>query len=985
MDDPARLLRAGQRSATAPDYVSALRRFQAGPFGPAVQDLPTFFRHLAAAFRQVFRAQVVTIWNNNVYGPCLVLLASSPERTPDDGADTISASTSYTAAAIADCDIVFSSLTEELSGRHFEDPQIISRLGLTHLVSVPITDPFDHQFVTCIVNLYYDHVPNSSTPDLGLLDWLRSATSVALDYLFYRIDEDIRRVVASLAPTATGIAPLFDKLVTDIKTRLKASSSTIFSVEETPDAGVAVYVAGSSDIQSAMRRYSHPLTHQTTATDEERALLTEAISRKRPFMLKDEDDETPSVQGKRGRWNYMAVPIVATDRASRAQRVLGILQCQKDTGRDTRDSFSALDLSTLESYQRAIAPTIDRFLRLRKSSLRRFVDTTLSAAIGGDDLSSNLTKALAAVARLFNAAAASIYLLETQTPGAQPPQSPAVPRLVLKAAVGLDAPLLKLEAPPFYEIGEGTTGDIVLKGIINFKTEQERLAYPNRRAKYNHVVDYHQHNRKSPAFLGITIGPQSGPLGALKIEYIEPSEEHPEAYFTDNDEHTASIISSLFAFLIEHHEYKGRMLAEFKRLAQNSIEIEKAYSEHAAIVAVMGSLEKSGWGDALLSLYDQAHQQLCGYLSSRKDTDIPIGALLASIGEDCVHCISLRENRPIFVDATGREQPSSRPTTVLWKPGNAQYVLPLRIEKREQDEVPELLGTLQVLIPDGRFPDPDAELILQGFAGHLAVAISRSRVLRRALDVTNQVIPSLRFVVAETIGGMIVHSLGHELKLILQELAKMLERQDLRERRDVLEPLERWQVRLAKGQAALENALNAIRAPADRSSAVQEIEPLIQPVIDFWYPLLQEAGCRIKPHINTTHSRCRLNAYAFREVMGALIVNSVQAHAKHITVTTERLPEVRIPAGELILRPLCVDTLDDGEGISSPDTEVLFDPTYTTKPDKFGTGLGLFFARRLARTAGGDLFVLSNMADSSGTGAAFRLVLPTYDMESTKE
>jgi PAS domain S-box-containing protein len=54
-----------------------------------------------------------------------------------------------------------------------------------------------------------------------------------------------------------------------------------------------------------------------------------------------------------------------------------------------------------------------------------------------------------------------------------------------------------------------------------------------------------------------------------------------------------------------------------------------------------------------------------------------------------------------------------------------------------------------------------------------------------------------------------------------------------------------------------------------------------------------------------------------------------------------------------------VTVTDNGHGISLDDRHLVFDPFFTTKDHDHGTGLGLYTSREIARSAGGDLSVVS--------------------------
>jgi len=67
-------------------------------------------------------------------------------------------------------------------------------------------------------------------------------------------------------------------------------------------------------------------------------------------------------------------------------------------------------------------------------------------------------------------------------------------------------------------------------------------------------------------------------------------------------------------------------------------------------------------------------------------------------------------------------------------------------------------------------------------------------------------------------------------------------------------------------------------------------------------------------------------------------------------------------------RTVVIAVLDDGPGVPVGDLETVFQPGHTTRSD--GSGLGLALARRMARTAGGDLVA------RPGPGGRFEVRVP---------
>ena len=112
-----------------------------------------------------------------------------------------------------------------------------------------------------------------------------------------------------------------------------------------------------------------------------------------------------------------------------------------------------------------------------------------------------------------------------------------------------------------------------------------------------------------------------------------------------------------------------------------------------------------------------------------------------------------------------------------------QFVLPLRLED-------ELIGTLQFDVEESKLNDR-RQLILKAFSGHLAIAISRLRSIRQTFDLTHVTMRHSRFIMAETVSAMALHSVHHKLKDINKQLHEDLIRRDIKENRFLLDSAER--------------------------------------------------------------------------------------------------------------------------------------------------------------------------------------------------
>ena len=63
---------------------------------------------------------------------------------------------------------------------------------------------------------------------------------------------------------------------------------------------------------------------------------------------------------------------------------------------------------------------------------------------------------------------------------------------------------------------------------------------------------------------------------------------------------------------------------------------------------------------------------------------------------------------------------------------------------------------------------------------------------------------------------------------------------------------------------------------------------------------------------------------------------------------------------------------DNGPGIDGATLQRVFEPFFTTKPEGIGSGLGLFIARSIVESHGGDIEVTSSV----GQGTTFVIRFP---------
>ncbi len=157
------------------------------------------------------------------------------------------------------------------------------------------------------------------------------------------------------------------------------------------------------------------------------------------------------------------------------------------------------------------------------------------------------------------------------------------------------------------------------------------------------------------------------------------------------------------------------------------------------------------------------------------------------------------------------------------------------------------------------------------------------------------------------------------------------------------------------GSSRMTNTL-APQPGANVRAAITELEPLLRRLCGKRIELVIDAG---DPDSFVALPRLRLE-----QVLTNLVTNSVDAMpdtgGEVAVIATATEEEVRI------------DVRDTGHGIDSAVVDQVFDPYFSTKDDREGSGLGLFAARELVTDEGGRLEVASH----SGEGTTFTITLP---------
>jgi signal transduction histidine kinase len=414
--------------------------------------------------------------------------------------------------------------------------------------------------------------------------------------------------------------------------------------------------------------------------------------------------------------------------------------------------------------------------------------------------------------------------------------------------------------------------------------------------------------------------------------------------------------------------------SQFRRFAQAMSDIQGAADEADALAATAVALEASGFKELLVSLYKPGSQLIRD--STARGASWKAQRLTAQREDEgsAIAALVRQSDKPELLLDPERDPRCSAQI----KQGSgirSQYVVPIRLDT-------EIIGTFQINMKDKTFVADDEAVVLDAFAVSLAATVSRIRSMRSAQELTSHIMASSRFILAESLSAMIAHSIRHKLADFINRLEDDLKRKEVRENRPVFALLSGWRNLVSALQEDLTGTLRFMGGRESERVAPTDLRNEIQQVIDLLIGLLVQNRAKVTVRFEAAKdSRSSIHPSNFREILMALLVNSVQAHAKQIEVRTYST-EGSLVSVSFVGKALCLECKDDGTGLATDVPEQVFEARYTTKAQTFGTGLGLFIARRLARESGGELMIVDHGPRQKGT--TFRLVLPAVTAKPTK-
>jgi two-component system, sporulation sensor kinase E len=242
-------------------------------------------------------------------------------------------------------------------------------------------------------------------------------------------------------------------------------------------------------------------------------------------------------------------------------------------------------------------------------------------------------------------------------------------------------------------------------------------------------------------------------------------------------------------------------------------------------------------------------------------------------------------------------------------------------------------------------------------------------------DVTEKRSKEARLRRAESLASLTTLAAGvaHEIKnplgsmgIHLQLMQKKMAGKDTVETRGIAQHLGVMAEEVDRLNRIVVDFLFAVK-PMDTRLEEGDLNHVIEELIDFVKPELDQAGVVIATELSPTLPLLRIDARYVKQAVLNLIKNGVAAMPGGGTLTIE----TRRSGPEVQLR-----VSDTGTGIPDEIMDKIFEPYFTTKP--FGTGLGLTIVFKIAKEHFGDISVSSRM----GEGTTVTISLPVPQTET---
>lgn len=294
-----------------------------------------------------------------------------------------------------------------------------------------------------------------------------------------------------------------------------------------------------------------------------------------------------------------------------------------------------------------------------------------------------------------------------------------------------------------------------------------------------------------------------------------------------------------------------------------------------------------------------------------------------------------------------------------------QYVMPLATTTMA-------IGTLQIDMGK-RYEKPAVDcMMLDAIAAHLSTTIERYRALDQLHTAQSELVSRSRLIAYEASTAYITHRLNASIGNYAAELHSFKRKSGMFDNRNVSDFVKLTHDYVTQWIGTLEGATSSFKRVEDTS--LHLIEAIIKGQIEFWHRKASAWHCSISAIYGANGAQVRGRLQAIQELITCLLVNGIEAGARRIIVSTERVTRTISPEE---LRKDYVEILikDDGEGVPLEYRTRTFDLGWTTKSRR-GHGMGLTMIALLTKEMDGTFELRSFGKTNNDPWTEFTLLLP---------
>ncbi len=178
--------------------------------------------------------------------------------------------------------------------------------------------------------------------------------------------------------------------------------------------------------------------------------------------------------------------------------------------------------------------------------------------------------------------------------------------------------------------------------------------------------------------------------------------------------------------------------------------------------------------------------------------------------------------------------------------------------------------------------------------------------------------------------------------------------------------------RIARDGDRASEAIKRIRALMSKGEPAEipvSINELIEETVALTQPELKRKQVFLETELTARFPSVVADRVQLQQVLLNLILNALDS----LSTVSERQRVLRIRTDRLPPDALRVAVEDTGGGIAPEDSERVFEPFYTTKPQ--GLGMGLAISRSIVEAHGGRLWTTPH----DGSGVTFQFTLPVQN------